>query len=73
MGLWLIQNQDVNGTEGELLSFDELERQANAAEPFASLVDPDYAEFQTPGNMPKRIKEYCKRQVRKCLKQRVKL
>ncbi len=49
------------GQRRRTLSFDELERQANAAEPFASLVDPDYAEFQTPGNMPKRIKEYCKK------------
>ena len=62
MGLWLIQESRRQwDREGELLSFDELERQANAAEPFASLVDPDYAEFQTPGNMPKRIKEYCKK------------
>lgn len=62
MGLWLIQESRRQwDREGELLSFDELEKQANAAEPFASLIDPDYAEFQTPGNMPKRIKEYCKR------------
>lgn len=62
MGLWLIQESRRQwDREGELLSFDELERQANAATPFASLIDPDYHEFQTPGNMPKRIKEYCKR------------
>lgn len=60
MGLWLIQESRRQwDREGELLSFDELERQANEAEPFASLIDPDYHEFQTPGNMPKRIKKYC--------------
>ena len=62
MGLWLIQESRRQwDREGELLSFDELEQQARAAEPFASLIDPDYQAFQTPGNMPKRIKEYCAR------------
>ncbi len=62
MGLWLIQESRRQwDREGELLSFDELENQANAAEPFASLIDPDYHTFQTPGNMPKRIREYCEK------------
>ena len=62
MGLWLIQESRRQwDREGELLSFDELEKQANAAEPFASLIDPDYPDFQTPGNMPKRIRKYCER------------
>lgn len=62
MGLWLIQESRRQwAREGEELSFDELERQANEAEPFASLIDPDYCEFQTPGNMPQRIKDYCAR------------
>lgn len=62
MGLWLIQESRRQwDREGELLSFDELEQQANAAEPFASLIDPDYPAFQTPGNMPRRIREYCEK------------
>lgn len=62
MGLWLIQESRRQWErEGELLSFDELEKQANAAEPFASLIDPDYPAFQTPGNMPERIREYCRK------------
>jgi rhamnulokinase len=62
MGLWLIQESKRQwAREGKSLSFDELERQANAAEPFASLIDPDYHAFQTPGDMPKRIREYCQR------------
>ena len=61
MGLWLIQESRRQWErEGNLLSFDELEREAREAEPFASLIDPDYPAFQTPGNMPKRIREYCK-------------
>ena len=66
MGLWLIQESRRQwDREGELLSFDELEAQANAAEPFASLIDPDYAAFQTPGNMPERIREYCRKSGQK--------
>lgn len=62
MGLWLIQESRRQwDREGELFSFDELEKQANAAEPFASLIDPDYEEFQTPGNMPERIRGYCRK------------
>ena len=62
MGLWLIQESRRQwDREGELLSFDELEQQANAAEPFASLIDPDYPAFQTPGNMPRRIREFCEK------------
>ncbi len=62
MGLWLIQESRRQwDREGTLLSFDELEKQAREATPFASLIDPDYHEFQTPGDMPKRIMEYCRK------------
>ena len=62
MGLWLIQESRRQwAREGEELSFDELERQANEATPFASMIDPDYPAFQTPGNMPRRIREYCEK------------
>lgn len=62
MGLWLIQESKRQwAREGEELSFDELERQANAAAPFESLINPDDDSFQTPGNMPRRIREYCEK------------
>lgn len=62
MGLWLIQESKRQWKrEGEELSFDELERQAGEATPFESFIDPDYSAFQTPGNMPKRIREYCEK------------
>lgn len=62
MGLWLIQESRRQwDREGTLLSFDELESEARAAEPFASLIDPDCPAFQTPGNMPERIRDYCRR------------
>ena len=61
MGLWLIQeSRRYWKSEGEVLSFDDLEREAREATPFRSLIDPDYEAFQTPGNMPKKIREYCK-------------
>lgn len=62
MGLWLIQESKRQWErEGEALSFNELEQQANAAKPFESMIDPDYPAFQTPGNMPRRIQEYCEK------------
>lgn len=62
MGLWLIQESRRQwDREGELLSFDELEKQAREATPFESLIDPDYEAFQTPGNMPEKIREYCRK------------
>ncbi len=62
MGLWLIQESRRQWKrEGEELSFNDLEQQANAAKPFESFIDPDYPAFQTPGNMPKRIREFCKK------------
>lgn len=61
MGLWLIQESRRQWIrEGAELSFDELEKQAREATPFASLVDPDYETFQTPGNMPEKIRDYCR-------------
>lgn len=61
MGLWLIQESRRQWIrEGAELSFDELEKQAREAKPFASLIDPDYETFQTPGNMPEKIRNYCR-------------
>ncbi len=62
MGLWLIQESRRQwDREGTLLSFDELENQAREAKPFESFIDPDYEAFQTPGNMPEKIREYCRK------------
>jgi rhamnulokinase len=41
------------------LSYEELARQAAAAQPFTAMLDPDA--FLEPGHMPERIAEYCKR------------
>ena len=42
------------------MSFAELEEQARSSEPFFCFIDPDYEAFQTPGDMPEKIREYCR-------------
>jgi rhamnulokinase len=61
MGLWLVQECKRQwDREGEKLSFAELEQMAWNAKPFVSFVDPDHHSFATPGNMPQRIRDFCK-------------
>lgn len=62
MGLWLVQECKRQwDREGENHSFAELEAMAEQAEPFVSFVDPDHESFMAPGNMPARIREYCRK------------
>jgi sugar (pentulose or hexulose) kinase len=60
MGLWIIQESRRQWErEGKEFTFDDLENAAWNAEPFRSFIDPDYHEFATPGNMPKKIRGFC--------------
>lgn len=62
MGLWIIQESKRQwAREGKNFSFNDLEQAAWAAEPFKCYIDPDHADFAGPGNMPKRIRNYCER------------
>ncbi len=62
MGLWIIQESRRQWKrEGKEFSFDDLEQAAWAAEPFKCFIDPDYVDFATPGNMPKKIRDFCER------------
>lgn len=62
MGLWLIQESRRQWIkEGMELSFNDMEKAALNSKPFACFIDPDYPEFGKPGNIPQRIKDYCKR------------
>ncbi len=62
MGLWLEQESRRQWTrEGTKYSFDELSRMALESKPLQSIINPDDDSFATAGNMPKRIREYCKR------------
>jgi rhamnulokinase len=61
-GLWLVQEcRRTWAAQGEEHSYAELTQMAAQARPFVSLIDPDYAEFAKPGDMPSRIRAYCKR------------
>lgn len=62
MGLWLIQESRRQWIrEGETVSYADLEKEALAAKPFACFIDPDDESFVTPGNLPRRVQEYCRK------------
>jgi rhamnulokinase len=61
-GLWLVQQSRETWLQaGQEYSYPELVGMAHEAEPFHSFVDPDDATFLAPGDMPTRIRDYCKR------------
>lgn len=61
MGLWLIQECKRQWEkEGDTVSFAELENQAEESVPFVSFIEPGHHSFISPGDMPSRIREYCK-------------
>jgi rhamnulokinase len=62
MGLWLLQEcRRTWAREGRgSFSYEELYRLADTAPAFRSLVDPDCPAFLPPGDMPARIRKYCK-------------
>lgn len=60
-GLWLIQEcKRVWEEAGEELSYNDITRIASEAKPFVSVIEPNYEPFLSPGDMPNRIKEFCK-------------
>ena len=62
MGLWLIQEcRREWQKEGMLYSWDEIVDQAKQAEPFRSIIDPDYGEFFSGGGMSEKIQGFCRR------------
>jgi rhamnulokinase len=62
IGLWIYQEcKRTWDREGKKLTFDELEDSASNACGFVSFINPDDDMFYSPGNMPGKIAEYCKR------------
>ena len=62
MGLWIIQESRRQWRrEGEDYSFAQMEAWAKESTPFRSLIDVDDSDFATPGDMPEKIRAYCKR------------
>ncbi len=60
-GLWLIQEtrRDLAVTDKKY-SYNELEMLARESEPFRSFIDPDAPELSAHGNLPDKIRAYCK-------------
>ena len=60
-GMWMIQELRRAWSEnGDVPDFESLMKQAMASKPFRSLIDPDYAAFQSPGRMPEKIADFCR-------------
>lgn len=60
MGLWLIQESRRQWKrEGEDVSFDTLEKEALACEPFKCFINVDDPVFETAGDIPGRVREFC--------------
>ncbi len=61
-GLWLIQECKRQWElEGEKPSYAEMAGLASAAQAFTAFIDPDDAVFACPGDMPEKIRAFCKR------------
>ncbi|MEX0167967.1 rhamnulokinase [Streptomyces sp. LMG1-1-1.1] len=62
MGLWLLEEcRRTWAAQGLPAGLDDLLADAARAEPFGPVVDPDAPEFLAPGDMPERIRAYCRR------------
>jgi rhamnulokinase len=61
-GLWLLhESRRTWASRGRDLSFGELTALAESAPPLRSFIDPDDGSFGTPGDMPARIADFCRR------------
>ncbi|MGI6777354.1 MAG: rhamnulokinase [Acetivibrionales bacterium] len=62
MGLWIYQEcKRAWDKQGEAMGFDELEAAAEKAKAFVSFIDPDDDLFYSPGHMPEKVQEFCRR------------
>ncbi len=60
-GLWLLQESKAEWErQGRKYSWEEMTRMAAGAEPLRSFVDPDDGRFLAPGDMPGRVRDYCR-------------
>lgn len=62
MGMWIIQECRRNWiNEGKDYSWDDIVKLALKEKPLVSIINPDYADFFNAGNMPEKIREFCKK------------
>jgi rhamnulokinase len=60
-GLWLLQEcRRCWSNDDQALSYEELIRQAEQAEPLRTVLDPDHPGFVNPDDMPRAITESCR-------------
>jgi rhamnulokinase len=61
IGLWLVQEcRRVWAAQGETYSYDELTEMAARGKTLVSLVDPNDVRFMAPGDMPERVRGFCR-------------
>ena len=61
MGLWLIQECRRDWIKaGHTYSWNEIVAEAEKAEPFRSIIDPDFGEFFAGGQMIEKLQNYCR-------------
>jgi sugar (pentulose or hexulose) kinase len=61
-GLWLIEECRRSWlSKGEETSYESLLQAASQARPFSAMIDPNDSLLQTPGDMPSKIAEFCRR------------
>lgn len=62
MGLWIFQESCRQWKrEGKEIVYKELDKKAENSAPFKCFIDPDSPQFETPGNVPRRIREFCEK------------
>lgn len=62
IGLWLIQESRRQFIrEGKNYSYADLESMAREALPHRCYIDPDYPDFTPAGDIPSRVKEFCRK------------
>lgn len=61
MGLWLVQQcRETWAAQGQRYSYEQLSQMALTAAPFTALIDPDADCFFAPGDVPQRLRDYCR-------------
>ena len=63
MGLWLIQEcrRDWIKKTGKSISWNDIVKEAEQAEPLRTIIDPDYGEFFSGGDMVRKVQDYCRK------------
>jgi sugar (pentulose or hexulose) kinase len=62
VNMWLLQEcRRIWALEGQELSWSDITRLSERADPFTAFIDPDAPEFILPDHMPRTIQDYCRR------------